>query len=92
MWIVRLALRRPYTVATLCFVIFLLGTLCLTRMRTDVLPTIDLPVVSVVWNYPGLSAEDMERRVVYITERSPLHERGAASSASSRSRWPASAS
>lgn len=70
MWIVRLALRRPYTVATLCLVIFLLGTLCVTRMRTDVLPTIDLPVVSVVWNYPGLSAEDMERRVVFITERS----------------------
>ena len=69
MWIVRLALRRPYTVASLCLVLFILGTLCVTRMRTDVLPTIDLPVVSVIWSYPGLSAEDMERRVVYITER-----------------------
>lgn len=69
MWIVRLALRRPYTVAALCLVLFLMGTLCVTRMRTDVLPTIDLPVVSVIWSYPGLSAEDMERRVVYITER-----------------------
>ncbi|MET0404212.1 MAG: efflux RND transporter permease subunit [Cystobacter sp.] len=65
-----MALRRPYTVAALCLVIFLLGTLCATRMRTDVLPTIDLPVVSVIWSYPGLSAEDMERRVVLITERS----------------------
>src|SRR5258705_11450999 len=38
-------------------------------MRTDILPAIDIPVVIVVWNYPGLSAEDMERRVVFISER-----------------------
>jgi len=40
-----------------------------SRMRTDILPAIDIPVVIVVWNYPGLSAEDMERRVVFISER-----------------------
>ena len=69
MWIVRLALRRPYTVAVLCFVILLLGALSTTRMQKDIFPAIDIPVVIVVWNYPGLSAEDMERRVVLISER-----------------------
>jgi multidrug efflux pump subunit AcrB len=69
MWIVRLALRRPYTVAVFCFVILLLGALCTTRMQKDIFPAIDIPVVIVVWNYPGLSAEDMERRVVLISER-----------------------
>ena len=67
MWIVRLALRRPYTVAVFCFVILLLGALCATRMQKDIFPAIDIPVVIVVWNYPGLSAEDMERRVVFIS-------------------------
>jgi multidrug efflux pump subunit AcrB len=69
MWIVRLALRRPYTVAVFCFVILLLGALCTARMQKDIFPAIDIPVVIVVWNYPGLSAEDMERRVVVISER-----------------------
>src|SRR3984893_5303042 len=69
MWIVRLALRRPYTIAVLCSLIAIFGVLSASRMRTDILPTIDIPVVIVVWNYPGLSAEDMERRVVFISER-----------------------
>src|SRR5579863_8979126 len=69
MWIVRLALRRPYTVAVFSFVILLLGALCTNRMQADIFPTIDIPVVIVVWAYPGLSAEDMERRVVLISER-----------------------
>jgi CzcA family heavy metal efflux pump len=69
MWIVRLALRRPYTVATLCLLIFIAGGLSLWRVRADVLPQIDIPVVIVVWNYPGLSASDMEKRVTFITER-----------------------
>src|SRR2546423_6283838 len=69
MWIVRLALRRPYTVAVLCTLIAIFGVLSVSRMKTDILPAIDLPVVIVVWNYPGLSAEDMERRVVFISER-----------------------
>jgi multidrug efflux pump subunit AcrB len=68
-WIVRLALRRPYTVAVFCLAMLLLGILSASRMVTDVLPTIDIPVVVVVWNYNGLSAEDMERRIVYISER-----------------------
>jgi multidrug efflux pump subunit AcrB len=69
MWIVRLALRRPYSVAVLCFVVLLLGALCSARMQKDIFPAIDIPVVIVVWSYPGLSAEDMERRVVFVSER-----------------------
>src|SRR3981081_1718920 len=69
MWIVRLALRRPYTMALLLPVLPTFGVLSTSRMKTDILPAIDIPVVIVVWNYPGLSAEDMERRVVFISER-----------------------
>jgi len=69
MWIVRLALRRPYTVAVMCLLILVMGILSLTRMVVDIFPTIDIPVVAVVWNYPGLNAQDMERRVVLISER-----------------------
>jgi CzcA family heavy metal efflux pump len=69
MWIVRLALRRPFTIAVLCALIAVFGVLSVSRMKTDILPAIDIPVVIVVWNYPGLSAEDMERRVVFISER-----------------------
>src|SRR5258708_34161392 len=69
MWIVRLALRRPYTIAVLCSLIAIFGLLSTSRMKTDILPAIDIPVVIVVWNYPGLSAADMERRIVFISER-----------------------
>jgi multidrug efflux pump subunit AcrB len=69
MWIVRLALRRPYTIAVGVILIFLMGFLCLKSMLIDIFPTIDIPVVSVIWNYPGLSAIDMERRVVFLSER-----------------------
>ena len=69
MWIVRLALRRPFTIAVLSILIFVLGSLSISRMMVDIFPSIDIPVVIVVWYYPGLSAEDMERRVVLISER-----------------------
>src|SRR3954469_5699293 len=69
MWIVELALKRPYTVAIMSLLILLMGVLSLTRMVVDIFPAIDIPVVAVVWNYPGLPAEDMERRVVLISER-----------------------
>src|SRR5450432_3548879 len=69
MWIVRLALRRPFTIAVLCALIAVFGVLSISRMKTDILPAIDIPVVIVVWAYPGLSAEDMERRVIFISER-----------------------
>lgn len=69
MWIVRLALRRPYTVAVMSMLIFVMGMLSLSRMMVDIFPAIDIPVVVVVWNYPGLSPEDVERRIVLISER-----------------------
>jgi len=69
MWIVRLALRRPYTVAVMALLMLVLGTLSASRMVVDIFPVIDIPVVAVAWNYPGLSPEDMERRVVLISER-----------------------
>lgn len=69
MWIVRLALRRPYSVAVMSFLILVMGLLSLSRMIVDIFPEIDIPVVLVVWQYNGLSAMDMERRVVLISER-----------------------
>src|SRR5579884_2295449 len=69
MWIVRLALRQPYTVAVLAAVILLMGVLSMSSMLVDIFPSIDIPVVAVVWTYPGLSAEDMEKRVVLYSER-----------------------
>lgn len=69
MELVRVALRRPYTVAVLSLLVLLLGGLAVTRMVVDFFPKIDIPVVFIGWNYPGLSAEEMERRVVIISER-----------------------
>src|SRR3569623_2080214 len=66
---IRMALRRPYTVAIMAALILLLGALSIKRMSVDIFPVINLPVVLVVWNYNGLPAEDMERRVVLISER-----------------------
>jgi len=69
MWIVRYALKRPYTIAVACMLIFLMGVLSLRSMLVDIFPVINIPVVGVVWTYNGLSAEDMERRVIIISER-----------------------
>jgi RND family efflux transporter MFP subunit len=69
MWIVEMALRRPIFVAVMALLMLVLGVLSFTRMNLDIFPAINLPVVMVVWNYPGLSAIDMERRVVIISER-----------------------
>lgn len=68
--LVRVALRRPYTMAIAALLIMLMGALSVTRMIVDIFPTIDIPVVFVAWSYNGLSAEDMERRVVLVAERS----------------------
>jgi multidrug efflux pump subunit AcrB len=69
MWIVRLALRRPLSTAVLAILMVLMGIVSLSRMSFDIFPAINIPVVIAVWNYPGLSAVDMERRVVLIAER-----------------------
>src|SRR5215813_10692408 len=68
--LVRIALRRPYTMAISALLIMLMGTLSVQRMLVDIFPSIDIPVVFVAWSYNGLSAEDMERRVVLVSERS----------------------
>ncbi len=69
MWIVRLALRRPYTVGVMAFLIMLMGIMAIKSMMIDIFPVIDIPVVSVIWTYPGLSAAEMEKKVVYLSER-----------------------
>ncbi|BAC88817.1 efflux RND transporter permease subunit [Gloeobacter violaceus] len=69
MWIVRLALRRPYTFIVASLLVVLLGVVTIRRMATDILPEIDVPVVSVIWAYPGVSPEDMEKRIVTVAER-----------------------
>ena len=69
MWIVRLALRRPLSVAVMALLMLVLGALSFELMNVDIFPAINLPVVLVVWNYPGLSAFDVERRMVFISER-----------------------
>jgi multidrug efflux pump subunit AcrB len=69
MWIVRFALRRPHSIAVMALLMLVLGVLAFTRMNADIFPVINLPVVEVIWNYPGLSALMMERRMVWISER-----------------------
>ncbi|MFA4945058.1 MAG: efflux RND transporter permease subunit [Lentisphaeria bacterium] len=70
MWIVRLALRRPYTFVVAALLLLLLTPLVLLRTPTDIFPSIDIPVVSVVWTYDGLSAQEIEQRILYNHERS----------------------
>ena len=69
MWIVRLALRRPYTFAVFALLLLILGPLSILNTPTDIFPNIDIPVVSIVWQYQGLSAENMANRIVTQTER-----------------------
>ena len=69
MWIVRLALRRPYTFVVLSILLLIMGPVTILRTPTDIFPNIDIPVVSVVWQYSGLSAEQMSSRIVILTER-----------------------
>lgn len=69
MWIVRLALRRPYTFVVMALLIAILGGVTVSRMATDIFPEIDIPVISVIWQYNGISAEEMEKRIVTSSER-----------------------
>src|SRR5438874_3667293 len=70
MWIVRLALGRPYTFVVMAILIAILGGSAIATMPVDIFPFIDIPVVSVLWVYSGLSPEEMEKRVVTSFERS----------------------
>jgi multidrug efflux pump subunit AcrB len=69
MWIVQLALRRPYTFVVAALVLLLLTPFVLLRTPTDIFPEINIPVVSVVWVYNGLSAQEVEERIIYNHER-----------------------
>jgi len=69
MWIVRLALRRPYTFVVVALLIAILGGVSIVTMPVDIFPYIDIPVVSVVWQYNGLTPEEMESRIVTNFER-----------------------
>src|ERR1700752_5258771 len=69
MWIVQVALRRPYTFIVLAFLIAIFGSLSAVRTPTDIFPNINIPVVSVVWTYSGLLPQDMSDRVIYYYER-----------------------
>ena len=69
MWIIRLALKRPYTFVVAALLLLLMSPLVVTRTPTDILPAINIPVVSVVWSYTGLTATDIEQRMVYTEER-----------------------
>jgi CzcA family heavy metal efflux pump len=69
MWIVQVALKRPYTFIVLAFLIAIFGSLSAVRTPTDIFPSINIPVVSVVWTYSGLLPRDMSDRVIYYYER-----------------------
>ncbi|PRF63242.1 RND transporter, partial [Burkholderia multivorans] len=70
MWIVNLALRRPYTFIVMAIMIVLATPLALMRTPVDVLPSINIPVVSVIWSYNGFSAKEMSDRITSVHERS----------------------
>ena len=69
MWIVALALRRPYTFIVMALLILILTPVVVLRTPTDIFPDINIPVISIVWNYSGLSPEEMSDRITSITER-----------------------
>jgi multidrug efflux pump subunit AcrB len=69
MWIVRLALRRPYTFIVLAILLLILGPLAIVRTPTDIFPNINIPVISIIWTYTGLAPQEMSDRIVSVTER-----------------------
>src|SRR5712664_2611102 len=69
MWIVALALRRPYTFVVVALLLLILGPIVIFRTPTDIFPNINIPVVSILWNYSGLNSQEMSNRIVTLTER-----------------------
>jgi multidrug efflux pump subunit AcrB len=70
MWIVEVALRRPYTFLVMALLILLATPLVLLKMSTDIFPEINIPVISIVWTYTGLSAQEIGQRIAAVNERS----------------------
>src|SRR5580698_2110997 len=69
MWIVRVALDRPYTFVVLAFLLLIISPLVIQRTPVDIFPNVNIPVIAVLWNYTGLSAEEMEERIATQFER-----------------------
>src|SRR3954451_5258925 len=69
MWLSRVALQRPSPFVVMSLLIVIMGVLSIVKMPTDIFPDIDIPVISVVWNYGGLPPEEMEKRIVTNYER-----------------------
>src|SRR5678816_1255937 len=69
MWIVRLALRRPYTFVVAALLVLLMTPFVVTKTPTDIFPAINIPVVSVIWSYTGLPADQIAQRIIYSEER-----------------------
>ena len=69
MWIVKLALRRPYTFVVMAILILVMGVLAIFRTPTDIFPNINIPVVSIIWSFNGLVPKEMNDRIISITER-----------------------
>src|ERR1700685_1751379 len=69
MWIVRLALRRPYTFVGVSILIVIMGTVGIFCTTSDIFPNINIPVISIIWSYSGLVPEEMTDRIVSVTER-----------------------
>jgi multidrug efflux pump subunit AcrB len=69
MWIVKLALDRPYTFVVLALLILLISPLVILRTSTDIFPTVNLPVIAVAWNYNGMNAEELEGRLTTVYEK-----------------------
>ena len=72
MWIVRIALKKPYTFVVMSILIAILGIVTISRMPMDIFPEIQIPVVAVIWNYTGISPDEMETRVARRHERHPV--------------------
>jgi len=69
MWIVRLALLRPYTFIVMAILIVILGGISIFTTPTDIFPYINIPVVGVIWNFQGISPDDMAKRILTVSER-----------------------
>ncbi|MGY3805139.1 efflux RND transporter permease subunit [Pigmentibacter ruber] len=69
MWIIELALKRPYTIAVGVILTFIVGFISISKMLVDIFPVIDIPVVNIIWNYPGLTPNEVEKRVIFLAER-----------------------
>ena len=76
MWIVRLALKQKYTIAVMVLLIIILGVVSIRQMPTDIFPRINIPVVTVIWTYQGLSTNEMEQMITNYSETSVTNNVG----------------